>query len=154
VLPALHAVGEDLTHPRVQKAVNWLLERQNTDGGFGEVCESYIDITQHGRGVSTPSQTAWALIALMSVNIYDHPGVLAGVKYLCETINSTGTWNEDEYTGCGFPGFGDGRRADINEPNSQSELAAGFMINYHLYRHCWPLMALGRYEKYLKNKSK
>ncbi len=150
VLPALRAVGEDINNPAIQQAIQWLLVHQNSDGGWGESCASYVDVTQHGRGPSTPSQTAWALLALMAVDQYEHPAVEQGIDYLCETMNSQGTWDEDYYTGCGFPGYGEGQRKSISSLQQEKKEAiasAAFMINYNLYRHCWPLMALGRYQK-------
>ena len=152
VLPALKAVDEDMSKPMIMKAAQWLIDHQNTDGGWGESCASYVDLTQLGKGVSTPSQTAWALLGLMAVNMHNHTAVHQGIEYLCETMNSNGTWDEEHFTGCGFPGYGDGKRIDIGtiaEGTIQvSPPEAGFMINYHLYRHCWPLIALGRYQKY------
>ena len=157
VLPALRAVGEDTTMPFIQDAAKWLVAHQNSDGGWGESCASYVDPLQRGQGLSTPTQTAWALIGLMSVDHYqEHPAVQHGINYLCQSLNSAGTWTETEYTGCGFPGYGDGGRRDpclqTTEQAKESQSAAGFMINYHLYRHYWPLMALGRYLNHWKNK--
>lgn len=148
VLPALRAVGESSDDPRIQKAIHWLLAQQNDDGGWGESCASYVTVAWHGVGHSTASQTAWALLALMAVDLHQHEAVHKGITYLCGTMNEVGTWNEPEFTGCGFPGYGDGKSIRItgSEGCEQvSEPSAGFMINYHLYRHCWPLMALGRY---------
>ncbi len=150
VLPALRAVGEDINNPAIQQAIQWLIAHQNSDGGWGESCASYVDVTQHGRGPSTPSQTAWALLALMAVEQYKHPAVQEGIDYLCDTMNSQGTWDEEYYTGCGFPGYGEGQRKSISSLQQEKKEAiasAAFMINYNLYRHCWPLMALGRYQK-------
>ena len=48
--------------PYVQKAVEWLKSHQNLDGGWGECCESYEDMCLKGIGMSTPSQTAWAVM--------------------------------------------------------------------------------------------
>ena len=62
VLPALAAVGRADGRAAVRRAVRWLAEHQNHDGGFGEGCESYVDPKARGRGPSTPSQTAWALL--------------------------------------------------------------------------------------------
>ncbi|HJZ61933.1 MAG TPA: squalene--hopene cyclase [Miltoncostaeaceae bacterium] len=124
VLPALAAVGEDMSAPYVTRAVDWLAERQNADGGWGERCESYADPELAGRGPSTASQTAWALLALLAA-APDHPAVAAGVGYLVETQTAEGGWEEDHFTGTGFPG--------------------DFMIKYHLYRLYFPLTALGRF---------
>ena len=150
VLPALEVIGEDMGQPYIRRAVDWLLECQNPDGGWGEVCGSYVDSSLMGVGPSTASQTAWALMALISAGEWDHQATRAGVAYLARTQQEDGSWDEPHYTGTGFPGYGVGRKPSqppqFNERESRGvELPAGFMINYHMYRNCWPLMALGRY---------
>ncbi|MBI4336403.1 MAG: squalene--hopene cyclase [Chloroflexi bacterium] len=154
VLPALEAIGEDMRQPAVHRAVAWLLGHQNEDGGWGEVCGSYVDPSLRGRGPSTASQTAWALLALMAAGEWRHPAVARGVSYLVTTQREDGTWDEPWFTGTGFPGYGVGQRVRrLPQPGERgyqgTELPAAFMINYHLYRDYWPLMALGRYQGYL-----
>ena len=127
VLPALEALGEDMAAPHVRRAVEWLLERQNADGGWGEKPEGYFDPAWRGRGPSTASQTAWVLLALLAAGEVDHPSTTRGVDYLVRTQNATGGWNEDSFTGTGFP--------------------TDFMIRYPIYRDVFPLMALGRYRR-------
>lgn len=150
VLPALAAAGEDMTRERVRRAVDWLLARQNRDGGWGESCSSYMDLSLAGRGVSTASQTAWAMMALLAAGRGRSDSALArGAEFLRDTQRD-GTWDEPQYTGTGFPGYGFGarlesRRNDLAECFMQGpELARAFMINYNLYRHYFPLIALGR----------
>ncbi|MDE2766006.1 MAG: squalene--hopene cyclase [Chloroflexota bacterium] len=155
VLPALEALGEDMSKPYVRRAVDWLLDHQNPDGGWGESCASYVDPSLKGRGESTASQTAWALIGLIAAG-RTHTGVARhGVEYLANTQREDGTWDEPHFTACGFPGYGVGNRPDelrpVGDPNWQGqELGAAFMINYHLYRNYFPLWALGRYARALK----
>ena len=48
-----------------------------------------------------------------------------GIAYLVRTQRPDGGWDEDLFTGTGFPG--------------------DFFINYHLYRIVFPISALGRY---------
>ncbi len=127
VLCGLEAIGEDMNQPYIRKAVNWIKSRQNNDGGWGEVCESYFDRSLMGSGPSTASQTGWALLALMAAGEANSRAAAQGVKYLLETQNEDGTWDEDAFTGTGFPKF--------------------FMIKYHIYRNCFPLTALGRYRR-------
>lgn len=127
VLCGLEAIGEDMNQPYIRKAVNWIKSRQNNDGGWGEVCESYFDRSLMGSGPSTASQTGWALLALMAAGQANSRAAAQGVKYLLETQNEDGTWDEDAFTGTGFPKF--------------------FMIKYHIYRNCFPLTALGRYRR-------
>ena len=126
-LPALAALGQPMTAPPVRRAVEWLIRYQLPDGGWGESCDTYADPSLRGAGPSTPSQTAWALMALLAAGEAEHDAVARGVRYLVAHQRSDGTWDEDLFTGTGFP--------------------SDFMINYHLYRHYFPLMALGRYER-------
>lgn len=150
VLPALEAAGEDMLQPFVRRAVQWLLDHQNLDGGWGESCASYIDPAQHGVGPSTASQTAWAIMALVAAGYDDHLATHRGIKYLLDTQLEEGNWDEPYFTGTGFPGYLKGERVErIPQPGERgfqgAELSSGFMINYHLYRNTWPLIALARY---------
>ncbi|MWA01664.1 squalene--hopene cyclase [Actinomadura sp. LD22] len=124
VVPALIAAGVRPDKPPIRRAVAWLEQHQNPDGGWGEDLRSYDDPSWIGRGTSTPSQTAWALLALLAAGERS-PAVEAGVRWLVEHQRPDGTWDEDQFTGTGFPG--------------------DFYINYHLYRLVFPISALGRY---------
>ena len=103
------------------RATEWLLRMQNPDGGWGETCHSYADESLAGAGVSAPSQTAWAAASLQLAGMSAHPARARGLSFLRERQRG-GTWDEPEYTGTGFP--------------------RDFYINYHLYRHLFPMMAL------------
>ena len=122
VLPALAACGLR-DHPATARAVDWLAQVQNPGGGFGEDLRSYRDPAWRGRGASTASQTAWALIGLHAAGETGPPAERA-VGFLVETQLPGGGWDEPYYTGTGFPG--------------------DFYLNYHLYRDVFPVMALGR----------
>ncbi len=124
VVPALAAAGVPAHDPAVRRAVQWLESHQNEDGGWGEDLRSYDDAAWSGRGASTASQTAWALLALLPAGARSE-AVERGVNYLASTQRADGTWDEPWFTGTGFPGY--------------------FYVNYHLYRLVFPLMALGRY---------
>lgn len=124
VVPALVAAGLHPTHPAIARAVQWLGEHQNPDGGWGEDQRSYRDPEWAGRGASTASQTAWALLALLAAGERS-AAVERGIAYLVRTQRDDGSWDEDLFTGTGFPG--------------------DFAINYHLYRLVFPISALGRY---------
>ncbi len=152
VLPALQAIGEDMDQPYVRKAVEWLVSHQNPDGGWGESCASYADPSLRGVGASTASQTAWALLALIAAGEGESEAARRGARFLVETQREDGSWDEPYFTGAGFPGYGIGQRLVSPARPGQTgyqgvELPAGFMINYHLYRNYWPLMALGRYRR-------
>jgi squalene-hopene/tetraprenyl-beta-curcumene cyclase len=154
VLPALEKVGENMQADYVTRACDWLCERQNADGGWGETCASYMDDSLRGRGPSTASQTAWALLALVAQGgqVY-RDSMERGARYLLKTQTEEGTWEEAAFTGTGFPGYGGGARTDLSGGGSTlpqgRELSRGFMLRYHMYRHYFPLMALGRVREHL-----
>lgn len=156
VLPSLQAIGEDMRQPYIERAAEWIAQRQNEDGGWGETCASYMDPILRGRGESTPSQTAWALLALLALeNRAYEAQIRKALAYFSETLDENGTWDEQYYTGTGFPGYGIGGRLDLDAEGLReklgqgTELSRGFMLGYNLYRHYFPLMALGRAKEWL-----
>ncbi|HEY0195362.1 MAG TPA: squalene--hopene cyclase [Kofleriaceae bacterium] len=148
VLPALAAIGEPMDSVAVRRAVRWLVEHQNADGGFGEGCESYVDRAARGRGPSSASQTGWALLALVAAGRAESSAARRAASYLQATQRDDGGWDEDAFTGTGFPGYGVGEEEGARSRQGR-ELSSGFMLRYHLYRNCFPLMALGRYRRAL-----
>ena len=125
VLPALEACGLPGDHPAVRKATRWLDSVQQPSGGFGEDIRSYADPAWRGRApFATASQTAWALMAYTAAGNAEGVGAQKAANYLCETQLPNGDWDEQHFTGTGFP--------------------LDFMIRYHLYRISFPLLALGR----------
>ncbi|MDQ2961123.1 MAG: squalene--hopene cyclase [Candidatus Dormibacteraeota bacterium] len=119
VVSALTAAG--VAAGNVARAAGWTRSRQNHDGGWGETCLSYKDDSFAGVGESTPSQTAWAMLTLQAAGDAGGGAVSDGARHLVERQHN-GTWTEQHHTGTGFPG--------------------DFYINYHLYRHIFPLTAL------------
>ena len=119
----LTCIGIGCDDPMIRRGAQWLAGAQNEDGGWGESCDSYYDPSLKGLGPSTPSQTAWALMGLMCAGERDSESVRRGFDYLIRTQKADGTWDEDEFTGTGFPKV--------------------FFLRYHLYRHSFPTMALG-----------
>ena len=125
-LRGLRAIGEDMDAPYVLRAALWLREHQNRDGGWGESISSYTDPGSRGVGPSTPSQTAWAVMGLLAAAGPGDAAAVRGVGHLLERQDAAGTWEQEPWTGTGFPKV--------------------FYLNYHLYRHTFPLMALAQYK--------
>jgi squalene-hopene/tetraprenyl-beta-curcumene cyclase len=117
-----HFRSTDGVAEMIAKGAGWLISVQNPDGGWGETCHSYVDESFAGVGKSTASQTAWAANALQIAGLAQHPATQRGLSWLCERQRADGSWDEPECTGTGFP--------------------RDFYINYHVYRHVFPVMAL------------
>ncbi|HAX78871.1 MAG TPA: squalene--hopene cyclase, partial [Cyanobacteria bacterium UBA11372] len=133
VLAALALVAPKSHRQNIERGAAWLVSCQNKDGGWGETCRSYNDPSLKGKGESTASQTAWALIGLLAAGEatgnYAKAAIERGVNYLVETQRADGTWDENYFTGTGFP--------------------CHFYLKYHLYFQHFPLTALGRYQSLL-----
>jgi len=127
VLRGLRAIGEDTHEAYIQQAAEWLRMVQNSDGGWGETCESYDDPNKKGVGPSTASQTAWAVLGLLAAGDTRSDSLARGIAYLLRTQQKNGNWEEPYCTGTGFPQV--------------------FYLKYHLYRTYFPLLALTSYAK-------
>ena len=157
VLNGLGAIGEDMRQDYVRRAVDWLISRQNPDGGWGETCDSYEKPHLRGMGTSTASQTAWAMLGMLAVRmaggdklrldsipVENHSArvdmndygrefeaaLQTGADYLIRNLGNDGAWDEKEFTATGFP--------------------VHFFIRYHMYRQFFPLMALARYRYFME----
>ena len=125
-LCALNVAGIDAQSKMMRGGVNWLVSVQNSDGGWGEDCESYaLDYAGYQPAPSTASQTGWALLGLMAAGEVDCDAVARGVTYLAETQDADGLWGQEAYTGGGFPRV--------------------FYLRYHGYPKYFPLWAMARY---------
>ncbi|GMG81277.1 squalene--hopene cyclase [Paralimibaculum aggregatum] len=128
-LVALNGAGEDMDQPYIRRAVDWLKARQRADGGWGEGLETYEPWGAGHAVASTPSQTAWALLALISAGEVESREVVKGVRWL-ETAPREADgprWKEAHWTGTGFPRV--------------------FYLKYHGYAAFFPLWAMARYEQ-------
>jgi len=124
-LRGLRGAGVNPREARIIQAGEWIRSVQNADGGWGETCGSYDDPLLKGAGPSTASQTAWALMALFASGDRSSSSVRRGVAYLLENQKRDGGWEENWFTGTGFPKV--------------------FYLKYHLYAQYFPLMALAEY---------
>jgi squalene-hopene/tetraprenyl-beta-curcumene cyclase len=125
VLTGLVEVGVPHDDPMVVAGAKWLLAHQQASGGWGESPHSYERPELRGQGQTTASQTAWAVLGLIAAGLADHPAVLRGVRYLVQTQNHDGGWEESQFTGTGFP--------------------CVFYLRYHYYPIYFPLMALAQW---------
>jgi len=133
-LAGLNAAGLDRETPMIRRAAEWLIAIQNPDGGWGEDCESYrLDYKGYEPAPSTASQTAWALLGLMSAGYVEHPAVARGIRYLESKQGADGLWPQDHYTGGGFPRV--------------------FYLRYHGYPKFFPLWAVARYRNLMAGNS-
>ncbi|MDH5749264.1 MAG: squalene--hopene cyclase [Rhodospirillales bacterium] len=134
VLCALNAAGEDMNAPYIQKAVEWLKFLQRADGGWGEDCASYWQHRRDEVKTSTPSQTSWALLALMAAGKTESEAVKRGVEYLIHSPRENGKWVEEYFNAVGFPRV--------------------FYLRYHGYSAYFPLWTLARYRNLLNANDK
>ncbi len=127
VLQGLAAVKENIRSLPFQRATAWLKSIQNDDGGWGESCQSDVEHRYLPLTESTASQTAWALMGLIAAGEADSPSARRGAEWLISHQNMEGGWDEEYFTGTGFPGH--------------------FYIRYHGYAQYFPLLALAKYRK-------
>jgi len=129
VLRGLRALNVNMNARWLLKARDWLESVQNPDGGWGERCNTYDDPVFKGKGPSTASQTAWAIMGLCAFDDPNRESIQRGIEYLARTQNTDGSWTEHETTGTGFPKV--------------------FYLKYDMYRNAWPLLALATYRNLL-----
>ncbi|MGQ4274849.1 squalene--hopene cyclase [Terrihabitans sp. B22-R8] len=134
VLCALNAAGVPHDAEVMRRAADWLLAIQNSDGGWGEGCDSYkLDYSGYEPAPSAASQTAWAIMALQALGMNEHPAVSHGIEWLNANQKSDGLWPEDTFTGGGFPRV--------------------FYLRYHGYAKFFPIWAMARYRNLKKGNS-
>jgi squalene-hopene/tetraprenyl-beta-curcumene cyclase len=122
----LRAAGVDENEAGIQRALEFIRAFQNRDGGWGESCASY-DENRFVQNPSTPSQTAWAVLALLAGGDIRSESLYNGIEYVVSTQRSDGNWEEGYCTGTGFPRV--------------------FYLAYTDYRNTFPLLALSAYRK-------
>ena len=112
--------------PSMRRAVAWLDSVQQENGGFGEDIRSYARSRLARAGASSrlrrrPPGRCSATWPQETLKIR---AARRAADYLCAAQRADGDWDEEHFTGTGFP--------------------LDFMIRYHLYRITFPLLALGR----------
>jgi squalene-hopene/tetraprenyl-beta-curcumene cyclase len=132
-LRGMQALNFDMNEDWLVRAREWLESCQNPDGGWGETCASYEDPRLKGKGGSTPSQTAWGIMGMLTCGDPSRPSLQRAANYLCTTQQADGSWKEDLITGTGFP--------------------CVFYLQYDMYRNNWPLIALSEYRQLLQKRN-
>ena len=128
VLSALNLVefkGKDVIF---KKAVDFLKKNQQKDGGWGEDGRTYDKKFIGYKINSTPSQTAWAVMGLMSAGEIKSNAVKNGIGFLLKK-----KWDEEMFTAVGFPKV--------------------FYLKYHGYAKYFPLLAISKYKNLVKSNS-
>jgi squalene-hopene/tetraprenyl-beta-curcumene cyclase len=125
VLRGLRAIGQDMTQDWILCGRDWLESCQNEDGGWGETCASYENPALKGKGESTASQTAWAVMGICACGDLDRRSIQRGLRFLLNSQKPDGSWDEPQITGTGFPKV--------------------FYLKYDMYRQNFPLLAFATY---------
>ena len=130
VVSALNLLDFPQKEDVFKKASNYLKGMQKSDGGWGEDGKSYYKGFESFSKNSTPSQTAWAVMALISIGEMNCKAVEKGIKFL---LKNNLNWTEESYTAVGFPKV--------------------FYLKYHGYAKYFPLLTLLKAKNLLKTNS-
>ncbi|KAF4156507.1 hypothetical protein CNMCM8927_008022 [Aspergillus lentulus] len=119
---------DDSINDDVSQAIHWFESLHNQDGGWGDIC------WREKGEESTASQTALALLALLPYLSPMDSVLRNGVEYLIQTQAKTlpggATWTEDQSMRACSP--------------------ACTYISSSYSSHCFPMMAIGRYVRALR----
>ncbi|MEZ4742957.1 MAG: prenyltransferase/squalene oxidase repeat-containing protein [Bdellovibrionota bacterium] len=133
---AVLGIAKVVDHPEerqsIKDAMRWLKNIQNEDGGFGESSLSYQKEAPNfwmGIGDSTPTQTAWAISALVAGGEANSITTTRAVNYLIKEIQTKKQWIDLSVVGTGHPGI--------------------VYMQYPAYAYAFPLIALNQYRKKL-----
>ena len=119
--------GEDVNSPSIQKAVQFLLSKQNENGSWGEEFRSCVERKYYNIEEGHVVNTAWALLTLLKAECKDTIAIDKAVKFILSKQDAKGDWPQEQISGV-FNG--------------------NCMITYTSYRNVFPLWALGRYHQY------
>jgi squalene-hopene/tetraprenyl-beta-curcumene cyclase len=132
VVVGLLKVGIRTDDPLIKNAMTWIKSKQNKDGGWGETTASDKNPNLAGIGMSTPSQTSWALLALLGANREHFSSVRKGIEYLSKSYKEGTGWTDPSAVGTGHPSL--------------------LYMVYPSYPKAFPIMAIARYLEIKKTK--
>tara|TARA_B100000989_G_scaffold233874_1_gene180689 strand:- start:2909 stop:4813 length:1905 start_codon:yes stop_codon:yes gene_type:complete len=125
-LSALNLINFENKEKVFYLASKFLKTRQREDGGWGEDGATYDRNHRDLAKVSTPSQTAWAILGLIAAGQMQSKHVKRGISYLTNLFSEKKNWEEKYYTAVGFPKV--------------------FYLKYHGYAEYFPFLAVSRYK--------
>ena len=133
-IEGLIAAGEDAaTSKHVLQATQFLLSKQNPNGGWGESYMACVNKAfpadgtgPYGEDGSGVVQTAWALLGLMAADCGDKAAIDRGIGFLMRKQLISGDWAQEGITGVFNRSCG---------------------ITYTAYRNVFPMWALVRFSK-------
>ena len=106
----------------MDKACNFLLAKQNPDGGWGESFESCVK-KEYIPSTSQVVNTAWATMSLLAAKYPYRDKIDAAIALICQRQLPSGDWAQENISG-------------VFNHNC--------MITYTAYRNVFPIWAVGR----------
>uniref|UniRef100_A0AAQ5YPW4 Terpene cyclase/mutase family member n=1 Tax=Amphiprion ocellaris TaxID=80972 RepID=A0AAQ5YPW4_AMPOC len=119
-----HVYKNEAVCEEVQKACQFLLDRQMSDGGWGEDFESCEQRCYIQSSTAQIHNTCWALLGLMAARHPDRQAIERGVQLLIEKQLPNGDWPQENIAGV------------FNKSCA---------ISYTSYRNVFPVWTLGRF---------
>ena len=108
----------------INKACDFLLSKQMTDGGWGETYESCAKMVYSQAETSQVVNTAWALLALQAAKSPEKEAIQRGINLLLDRQLENGDWAQENISGV---------------------FNYNCMITYSAYRNVFPIWALNRF---------
>uniref|UniRef100_H2MJF9 Terpene cyclase/mutase family member n=1 Tax=Oryzias latipes TaxID=8090 RepID=H2MJF9_ORYLA len=125
-----HTYKQDGVCEEVQKACQFLLDRQMSDGGWGEDFESCEQRCYVQSSAAQIHNTCWALLGLMAVRHPNRQAIERGVQLLVNKQLPNGDWPQENIAGV------------FNKSCA---------ISYTSYRNVFPIWTLGRFSRLYPN---
>ncbi len=120
-------IDADTRKNSINKACDFLISKQMTDGGWGETYESCAKMTYTQAAKSQVINTAWALLALQAADSRAKNTIQHGIDLLLQRQLDNGDWDQESISGV---------------------FNYNCMITYSSYRNIFPIWALNRFYQY------